>query len=186
MSIRAIALKRLSGCERGGVLVELALVVPVLALLLTGGFEVSRYGVLHMKLEAVAGTISDAVARMGEARAAEVDAILAAADDIASPFDFTRRGAVIVTSVSWDGPGRARVNWQRKAGAVSAGSGLGKVGGKASLPAGFTLAEDETAIITEAVYDYRPLLAAALLPPATLRQTAVFRPRLGGLATLAE
>lgn len=177
---------RLFGCERGGVLVELGLVVPVLALLLTGGFEVSRYGVLHMKLESVAGTISDAVARMGEARTGEVDAILASADDIASPFDFARRGAVIVTSVSWDGPGRARVNWQRKAGGVAAGSGLGKVGGTASLPAGFTLAKDESAIITEAVYDYRPLLAATLLPPATLRQTAVFRPRLASLDTLTE
>jgi len=180
----SLKIRRLTGCERGGVLVELALAVPVLMLVLTGGFEVSRYGVLHLKLEGVAGTLSDAVARMGEARAAEVDAILAAADDIASPFDFTRRGAAIVTSVSWDGPGRAKVNWQRKVGSVSAGSGLGKAGGAATLPAGFTLAQDESAIITEAVYDYRPLFATALLPQRTLRQTAVFRPRLGNLDTL--
>ncbi|HEY0835075.1 MAG TPA: TadE/TadG family type IV pilus assembly protein [Azospirillum sp.] len=180
-----MTLKRLFGCAHGGVLVELALAVPVLGLLLTGGFEVSRYGVLHMKLEAVAGTITDAVARASEMRAAELDAILASADDIASPFDFAGRGAVIVTSVSWDGPGRARVNWQRKAGGVSAGSGLGTAGGAATLPPGFTLAQDESAIVTEAVYDYRPLLAAPLLPAAVLRQTAVFRPRLGSLDTLA-
>lgn len=165
-------------------LVELALAVPVLMLLLTGGFEVSRYGVLHLKLESIAGTLSDAVARMGEARAAEIDAILASADDIAGPFDFTGRGAAIVTSVSWDGPGRARVNWQRKIGSVSTGSGLGKAGGAATLPPGFTLQEDESAIITEAVYDYRPVFATAVLPQATLRQTAVFRPRLGSLDTL--
>ena len=178
---------RLLRCRRGGALVELAVALPLLVLLLVGAFEASRYVVLNLKLDSVAGTVGDLVARAPQLTAADVDAVLGAADAVAAPFAVLGRGVVVVSSVSRDGAHAARVNWQRRAGEGGGGSSVGQVGGAAALPGGLLLEPGESVIVAEVVYGFRPILVAldGLFPPGDLRHTVVLRPRLGDLDTLA-
>lgn len=177
---------RLKRCERGGAMVELALVLPILVLLLLGTVEATRYALLHLKLETVAGTVADLIARETALTTTSVDAILTIADDLASPFDLRNQGLVVLTSVSPDGKKGTRINWQRSGGGgLTAVSQVGSGKDSANLPAGFTLDTDETAIVAEVFFKFQPLLAPDLFPPKTLTQTALVRPRIASLTTLA-
>ncbi|MGQ9364994.1 TadE/TadG family type IV pilus assembly protein [Azospirillum sp. ST 5-10] len=171
---------------RGGALVELALALPLLVLLAMGVFEASRYVVLNLKLDNVAGTVGDLVARSPQLTEADVAAMLGAADDIAAPFDIFGRGAVVVSSVGRKGGQEARVNWQRRAGAWSGDGAVGREGRTATLPGGLTLEPDETAVVAEVVYGFTPAVPAlaALFPPTELHHAVVLRPRFGDLAAL--
>ena len=59
------------------------------------------------------------------------------------------------------------------------------VGGTATLPAGFTLRDGETAIFAEVIYDYKPFVVPDLIGNTILRHRASFRPRFGALSALS-
>lgn len=178
--------RRGPGSEDGGALVELAIALPVLLVLLMGVFEAARFVVLSLKLDNVAGTIGDIVARSPQLTVGELDAMLGAADDIAAPFDILGRGAVLVSCVGRDDSQPSRVFWQRRIGSRAAEGGVGPAGGPATVPGGLSLEPGETAIVAESLFGYTPLLPGMdrLLAPRELRHVVVLRPRFGTLAAL--
>ena len=179
-------LRKLKHADRGNAMGELAHAMPLLVLLLLGAIEATRYALLHLKLETVAGTIADLVGRETNLTAAKVDSILNVADDLASPFDLRTSGLVVLSSVSPNGSNATRINWQRSGGGgLTAASQLGSSGGNAALPAGFTLETGETVIVAEVFFRFQPMVAPALFPSKTLIQRAVVRPRVSSLESLA-
>ena len=56
-------LKALGRDRRGALAVEAAMAVPVLAVLLLGGVEVTRFVLLNQKLERTSATVADLVSR---------------------------------------------------------------------------------------------------------------------------
>lgn len=175
-------LRRLLADEAGGPAVEWALTLPLLGAILLGGVEVGRLIILDQKMDRVAGTIADLVAQAETLTAVEVDNLLGAAAHIATPFDLGGSGAVIVSSVTAGATGGAKVNWQRKVGGLAQASGVGVPGTAAALP--IALAANETVIVAESYYDFRPAFYAAVVPARTMRHLALFRPRLGSLQRL--
>lgn len=177
-------LARLMRDCRGGALIELAAVAPVLVLLTMGGVEIARLALLHQKLDRVAASMGDLVSQADGISAAQVDQLFAAVAPVAWPFALGADGTVIVTSVGETG-GSTRVNWQRQGGGTLAeNSAFGVAGATATLPAGLTLRSGDTLIAAEVWFDFRPVLFAAVAPPARLYHRALFRPRLGALTTL--
>lgn len=184
-STAAAALRPLSGLAggRGGnVAVEFALAVPVLLLLLLGGIELGRYILLHQKLQRVAISTADLVARADKITEHRLQDVFAAASQVALPYRLGNRGVVIVTAVAnADGNG-PRIAWQRAgAGSVTTASRYGSQGGNATLGQDFTVREGETAILSEVFYEFEPLLMPDLFEEGTLYATAHFRPRLTAL-----
>jgi len=181
---RPAALLRLALCRAGNVAVEFALAAPVLLLMMLASAELGRFVILHQKVDRVATTISDLVARAETISESQLDDIFTAAGQVASPFDLPNLGVVFVSSVtnpSGDGKG-AIVAWQRSGGgSYSASSQLGAEGDEASLPAGFEVREGETAIISEAYYDFSPFLSELIVEPQEVYRNAHHRPRLGTL-----
>ncbi len=168
----AAIIRRLKRDRRGAMLLEIAAGLPVIALMLTGGVELSRYILLHQKLEHVATTTADLVSRSEKVDDTDMANIFSAVKHVISPFAMGPNGVVIVSSVT-DGI----VDWQdRGAGTMPEASKIGTPGGTANLPAGFSLASGESVIIAEIYYDYVPWIFD-FLSAERLYQRALFRPR---------
>jgi TadE-like protein len=168
----------------GNVAVEFALTLPVLMLLMLGSAEMARFVILHQKVDRVAVTTSDLVARAETINESELGSILDATKLVARPFDMPNLGVVIVSAITNDGSG-ARIAWQRSGGgSASHTSQIGTQGGAATLSADFDVREGETAIIAEVFYDFEPFLSELIVEPQTLYRRAHHRPRLGTLETI--
>jgi Flp pilus assembly protein TadG len=166
----------------GNVAVEFALTLPVLILLMLGSAEMARFVILHQKVDRVAVTMSDLVARAETIKESELDDIFKAADFVAQPFDLRNLGIVIVSAITNQNGSGARVAWQRSGGGfASHTSQIGTQGGIASLTADFQVRQGETAIIAEVFYDFEPFLSELIVEPQTLYRRAHHRPRLGTL-----
>ncbi len=171
--------------DRANVAVEFALALPVLLLMFLASAELGRFVLLHQKVDRVAVTISDLVARAETISESELDDIFNAAAQVAEPFDLTERGRVLVSSViNADGEG-ATIAWQRAGGgSFSSSSDIGVEGGAATLPNDFDVREGETAIISEVFFDFEPFLSSMIVAPRILYRRAHHRPRLGTLDTI--
>ena len=166
----------------GNVAVEFALTLPVLMLLMLGSAEMARFVILHQKVDRVAVTTSDLVARAETIKESELTDIFAAAELVAQPFDLPNLGVVIVSAVTNDDGSGPTIAWQRSgAGTASHASQIGTEGGAANLSADFEVREGETAIIAEVFYDFEPFLSELIVEPQTLYRRAHHRPRLGTL-----
>jgi Flp pilus assembly protein TadG len=173
---------RLLSCRAGAVAVEFALAAPVLILLMLASVELARFVLLHQKMDRVATTISDLVARSETINESELADIFEAASEVSNPFDLTNLGVVIVSAVTnLDGDG-ATIAWQRSGGgSYSASSELGAEGETPDLPADFEVREGESAIISEVYYDFTPFLSEMIVAPQVIYHNAHQRPRLGTL-----
>jgi hypothetical protein len=181
--LRLLSLRRGPGCAgvAGNVAVEFALTLPVLMLLMLGSAEMARFVILHQKVDRIAVTTSDLVARAETIKESELQDIFAAAEFVARPFDLPNLGVVIVSAIINTGSG-ATVAWQRSGGgSATHTSQIGSEGGVATLSADFDVREGETAIIAEVFYDFEPFLSELIVEPQTLYRRAHHRPRLGTL-----
>lgn len=165
--------------------VEFALVLPVITLIMLGSVELARFVILNQKLDRVAVSMADLVARAETISETELDDIFFAAGEVALPFDLGADGRVIVSSVinpDGDGP---EIAWQRAgAGAYSASSELGSEGGAATLDDGLEVREGETAIVSEVFFDFEPFLSELVVSPREVYKRAYHRPRLGTLDSI--
>jgi Flp pilus assembly protein TadG len=169
----------------GNVAVEFALTLPVLMLLMLGSAEMARFVILHQKIDRVAVTTSDLVARAETIKESELDDIFEAADYVAQPFDLGNLGVVIVSAITNEDGSGATVAWQRSgAGSGTHTSQIGAEGDPATLTADFDVRQGETAIIAEVFYDFEPFLSELIVEPQTLYRRAHHRPRLGTLESI--
>ncbi|MFT5488979.1 MAG: Flp pilus assembly protein TadG [Paracoccaceae bacterium] len=174
--------------DRGGAsLIELGFAMPILVTLLLGGVEIARYVLLHQKLDRVSSSIADLVSQAENISVADLQNIFDAAQFVAKPFNLPADGTVIVSSISNPLGGQAtKVNWQQAgAGSVPATSQIGTPGGSVTLPTGFVVADGQTIIIAEVFYDYEPWILGEITGAKQIYHRALFRPRYGGLTTLA-
>jgi Flp pilus assembly protein TadG len=169
----------------GNTAVEFALCLPVLLLLLLGSAELGRFVLLHQKMDRVATTVADLVARAETISESQLDDIFTAVGQVALPFTIGDLGVVIVTGVSnLDGTG-AVIAWQRAGGGTqSVSSAYGGEGDEPDFPEGFEVREGETAIISEVFYDFAPFLSDMVVEYQTIYRTAHHRPRLGTLSEI--
>jgi Flp pilus assembly protein TadG len=169
---------------RGAIAVEFAVVAPVLVVLMVGTFEVTRYVLLHQKLDRMAVAASDLVSQGETINNAQLTDIFTATGLIAEPFTIGADGVVIISSVVRTA-GVTTVAWQRSGtGSLSAASQLGVQGGPATFPTGFVLKDGESVIFAEVYYEFRPMFAPDLVPTSRLYHRAIFRPRRGLLNTI--
>ncbi|MCJ9428591.1 TadE/TadG family type IV pilus assembly protein [Kordiimonas marina] len=177
-------LKKLRRNERGAVLVEMALSLPLYIILLSGVVEAANYLILNLKLQHTVNTVSDLVTRDDAITDATMTDIFSAVPTIMAPYPTTGDSTTIVTAISQSASVPTQVYWQRENGSLSATSEFGTTGSPVNtLPDGLTLRDDETILATEIFYQYKPLIFD-FLPSATLHKIAYFRPRIGALQTV--
>ncbi|MDH3662383.1 MAG: pilus assembly protein [Alphaproteobacteria bacterium] len=171
--------------EGGNTVVEFALALPVLLMILLASAELGRFVLLNQKVDRVAVTMSDLVARVETISETEIDDIFNAAGHVAEPFDLTGQGRVVISSVINADGGGPTIAWQRAGGgSYITASEVGTEGGAADLADDFTVREGETAIISEVFFDFEPFLSEMIVSPRVIYRRAHHRPRLGTLDTV--
>jgi len=107
--------------RRGGVLVEAAVIMPLLVFVIMAGMEVARFTLLQQKLNRAAVSTADLVAQAETLTVGELTNIFDAVSYITKPYDFSVRGEVILSSVSKASGSPPTIDWQRSgAGSYSA------------------------------------------------------------------
>ena len=174
-------LSRLRTDERGSILVELAVSVPIFLTLLTGVVEVGNYLLMNLKVQHTVIAISDLVTRDESITEDVMTDIFQAVPQILEPFPTGERSLTIVSAISQTEDTPASVFWQRfGGGSYVASSELGAEGDPVALPAGLTLRDNETILATEVYYRYEPLVFD-FINAKTIRKVSYFRPRIGSL-----
>ena len=181
---------RLCADRRGGLLAEFAAAIPVLALMLMGGVEISRFALLNQRLDRLATVMGDLVSQEQTVSQADLNAIFVATETVAWPFDMANRGRVIISSVSIPpvtppAPPVVKITWQRSSGSLSVDSKFGAENTTPVLPSGLAIGANQTVIAAEVFYHFKPFLIGALVPEQTVYYRAFFRPRLGTLTSLS-
>lgn len=189
--LRAVApllrlLRRFATDRQGLAMVEFAAVLPILVLMLFGGFETTRYILVQLKLDRTATSMADLISQLEGVSEAQILDMYEAAKDIMQPFDLANEGRVIVSNVYRPTAAAAKVQWQRAStGGLASTSQIGAQGATATLPNGLTLATGEDVIVAEVFYRYSPTLVDWFFSTSVLYQIAFYRPRFDGLTTVA-
>jgi Flp pilus assembly protein TadG len=183
-----LALPRHFGrCQKGSVLMEVVLTLPLIIILFGGGFEVSRYALLQMKVSRSATTMADLVAQnVTSVTSAQIESFRQAIPHIGSPFVMDATNTqVIVTAVKANASNVSKVCWQVSTmGNLGKTSRIGAHNATASLPDDITLQNGDTAIIAEIYYAYEPTVFTGFVDSRILYNVAIYRPRLATLETL--
>lgn len=173
--------------ERGSVLMEVALTLPLLFTLFGGCFELSRYALLQMKVSRAATTMADIVAQnTTSVTTTQLNGFVDAIPHIGSPFAMDNTNTqVIITAVKANGSNVARVCWQvTELAALGETSAIGPHNANAVMPDNIGLLDGDTAIIAEVFYTYAPTVFSGFVDARVIYDVAVFRPRLATLETL--
>lgn len=166
-------------------LVEFALVLPVILLLLIGGIDLARYIHIHNKLEKTIFVVGDMISRHDFISAKEMNQVFRIVDYMMYPFIEKDSYTLIVSGIKntarIGSSGRnIEVIWQYKAmGDLSRISSVGAL--NQTITTKFPhleLVERPQSMVlgVEIVYAFQPLVYAKLLPPADLTRVIYFRP----------
>jgi len=164
--------------EGGVAAVEFALILPVMLLVYIGANEASALISMDRRIDSAAATLGDLVSQSKEAISSdELTNYFRAADGIMQPFGTAADSLVqIVSLVYVDNNDRASVRWSQK----NDGSAGHERNATLALPAEITnIARDNYVIVSEAQYDYLPLLGIVFNQPISLYSETFYLPRFG-------
>ncbi len=172
--------------NRGNVVIEFALVLPVLVSLLIGTFELTMYVLLHNKLTRIAGTLNNVVTVQNLTRE-KLQAILGTADTIAQPFDFTANGRMVISQIQNEGAtddaNNMMISWQE-----SSNGGVSKLGAPGdapnNVPGDLEVTGSQTIVVAEVFYNYTPFFIGGFLQDTALYKATIYVPRRGTMNSL--
>ena len=171
--------QRLRRSRGGTVLVEMAIITPILLMLLLSALEFARYVLIMQKLDRTAMSVGDLVSRGAQVTSQDLANIFDSVDHLMQPFAFPDQGVVLISAINRTEGNPAQVVWQQTgAGALIESSQVGAPGEEAELPQNLEPRENESLYVAEVYYNYAPLIFDRFIQPSTLYHWSVFRARL--------
>ncbi len=171
--------------ERGSVLIEFAVVIPLLILLALGGSELVLYLFLNQKLSYLANRVADLTARETLIDDSQLRTIYAVAPSLMSPFSFRSNqpdGRIIISIIQRRNPTDAQptiIKQNTGGGTLNVQSKLGQERQNPKLPANFIPGTWETVIAGEVFYEYKPWFLTDIFgSPERMYHRAFYRPRV--------
>lgn len=168
--------------EKGAAAVEFALILPPLLLLYLGSIEASSLFTVDRRVEVIASTVADLVARWNTGDAtftkADLKDYLSAAQGIMTPYSTTSLTQV-VSFLSVTSAGVAKVTWScgyNGGTARAANSTYTLAANMKNLVTGNGTAAGYL-IISEVAYPYKPVLGMVFTSAINLKNEAMFLPR---------
>lgn len=161
--------------------VEFALILPVMLLLYLGTMEASALISMDRRVQTVAGTIGDLVAREDPAiYSATLKDYFQAAEHIIAPFP-TESLVQTVSLISINADGETAIEWSRKFTSGTSDHVPGHAaGGAYELPDEITsLALEGYVVVSEASFSYTPLLGLVFDSDFPLYRENFYLPRSG-------
>jgi Flp pilus assembly protein TadG len=190
---------RRTDARRAVAALEFALVLPVLALLLLAGVDLSLWFINKFRLDNAAQSLGNIVAAAQTLPLSAFPASFCAgtstslnyfaiAYTMSSPLGVCgTQGATIISGITNNGT-TTTISWQERNGnAVAYPSLFGTPGKTLKLPAGYSVPSGHSIVATELYTDLSPWkFSLALMPgpgPTSLYSYAIYEPRSGTLAT---
>lgn len=186
-------LHRLRRSRRGAVVVEAALLMPLMAISIVCSVDVARYLQLGARADRMASSVADLVSRADVIRDRTVMDASTRSTDLGVYFELAREmalpellgagGGVVISSVTGTA-GAPSVNWMRS-------WGSGATASAARLQALPPLPEGMSFVVAEVILPFDPLildredLLGKVGFASTIYRRAVYRPRTAALTTLA-
>ena len=172
--------------NRGIAAVEFAILSTVLTGALLGGTELSRYTLLHQKIDRVSSSVSNWVAQSSSMGTADFDNMWAASKEVAKPFAIDgANGKVIVSFIVAETNSNYRITWQRTGvGTIGQISQLGVEGGLATMPTGVTMKQGDTIVAVEVYALYQAFVFPELIGTSIVYHRSFDQPRLTDVITL--
>jgi Flp pilus assembly protein TadG len=172
--------------QRGIAAAEFAVLASVLCVALLGGTELSRYTLMHQKMDRVSSSVSNWVAQSSTMTTTDFDNMFAAAKQVAKPFDIDGvNGKVIISFIVAETNSTYRIKWQRSgSGTISQGSKLGTENGLATMPEGVTMKTGDTLVAVEVFALYQAFVFPELIGTSVVYHRSFDQPRLVDLITL--
>ncbi len=177
--------KRQGEGERGSVLIEFAIVIPLLVLLALGGSELVLYLFLNQKLSYLANRVADLTARETLIDNSQLQTIYAIAPSLMQPFRFRDNepdGRIIISIIQRRNPSDPQptiIKQNAGGGTLNVQSELGREKQHPNFPANFVPETWETVIAGEVFYEYQPwFLTDIFASPQRIYHRAFYRPRV--------
>lgn len=179
-----LALRRLSRSDRGLAAVEVALAAPLLALLLLGGYDLSRLILARNDVDKVVFSVADVTSQYRELNPRAMQQIFQITGRSLTSYRSGENGVTIVTSTYLDESNVPRVRWQCYSSAgTSWKSKIGAEGGKASVAPELLADTSDNIIISEIYYTHKPMFTTYFTRDVQMYAQSLFRPRLGALTS---
>jgi len=175
--------RRFAAAREGVAAVEFALILPVMLLLYLGTTEASALISMDRRVQTIAGTIGDLVARSdSRISAGQLQDYFLAAQHILAPYS-TLGLTETVTLVHVEADGDTQVKWSRRFVGGTSGHVAGHAAGQPyDLPDEFlTIARGSYVIVAEARYPYTPLIGMVFNQEYPLYRETFYMPRFGGI-----
>ena len=172
----------------GEIVIEFALVLPMMITVLSGIFETTMFYVAHNSLTRTAGVLDDLIARQSDALtksqiSANVQAYFSSTPKMIEPFSVSPCKMVVslvYNNGQTNNPSNMRISWQETY--QAAVSKLGSPGSfPADMPNNLQVTSDMEVLVMELFYDYTPLLFDDFFGTIPIYETFVYVPRTGSL-----
>jgi len=176
-------IRRFRRSDDGVAATELALAAPFLLMLLLGGYDVSRYILIHKKVSQVGFSVSDVTAQYTTLTTAAMAQVFQITGQILPTYVSGKTGVTIVTSVYLSG-NQPKVSWQcYSTSGTSWKSKIGITGGNANISSGLLSDAKDNIIVSEVYYKFDPIFKVIFESSSEIYSKSLFRPRLGALTT---
>lgn len=179
-------LTRFARDQRGVAATEFAILASVLSLAMLGGTELSRFTLMHQKMDRVSASVSNMVAQSSVMKAVDFTNMWGAAAEMAKPFTFGGTTSIVIISfIVAESDTAYRIQWQRSgAGTASQSSQLGSEGGLATMPTGVVMKQGDTIVAVEVYATYSPFIFPELIGSEVVYHRSFDQPRLVDIITL--
>tara|TARA_B100001939_G_scaffold347620_1_gene369815 strand:+ start:5134 stop:5739 length:606 start_codon:yes stop_codon:yes gene_type:complete len=152
-------LTRLFRREDGVILIEFAYTVPIILMLLIGGFETFRILMMERKTNQTINSVANLIAQNQLLSSAMITDTFNAVDNIMAPFQVENNGRVIVSKIRGTADKPIIANQCLSNTGTTFSSKLGSEGNDAdvsALPGNFTLDEGDIIVVAEIFFTYTP------------------------------
>lgn len=174
--------------KSGEILIEFAVVFPIMITVVSGIFETTMFYIAHNTLTRTAGVLADNIARQSDALTkaqitANIQAYFSTTPKMIEPFNVAPC-QMVVSLVYNNGqttnPSNMRISWQE-----TYQSGVSKLGGPGSVPSNMPddlqVTRDMEVLVMELSYNYNPLIFEDFFGTIPIYETFVYVPRTGSL-----
>jgi Flp pilus assembly protein TadG len=175
-------IKRLLSHDGGVAAVEFSLILPILVVLWIGGVEATGAFSVDRRLNNLAASIGDLIARSKKVTHAEVDDIFDLAPGALFPYS-ANGVSMRVTAVAIDEAGKATVAWSRAEGSKPAHGDTDDM--NAFVPQALRIPKTQI-IMSEVYHTYKPALGYVITGDLLLEDRTFFVPRLVPKVELCE